>query len=1501
MADPKLASSLVSSGYTGVTGNTPYKPATPEQTTTLQNITNDKSVTTVPRTVSSTAISLNVNFDGTHNNGLYPATGESPTNIYRLSELQGNAPGADKANTFYLSGVGAQTMPSDAVHPVTGNPMNEASPSNWQALPMNAGTAATSILTEAFYKLEARINTILADNPNAEIAINLAGFSRGGAEATAFANMLNERGIGPFKAGDVRIANLLLLDPVDQTNGALNVKPPTNVDNTLVMVATGEARSIMPAMVVSDEARVIAIPVAHSGLGGSYNPQGTAAVALQKAREFMEAGGSPVAEIPENLRPDWSQMFIHNSSITPNGVPKLGGSQTWDTDEPNRRYEGTGSSSPSVQDAITKLPTYSSVPPDENGTAAYIATYPSGKVITKITENNQLAEVQISQPSGNGSVTTAYDSKGGVKTSTTISTDEDGNKLTIVSKADGSGSRQIQDTDGHVTSQTTITPVEGGGKAEVTQADGKTITKEMDSAGHATRVSTEITTADGKQITTTDGQGNLQLTTVTKQTLSGEESTVTDAQGKLIETTLKQTDESGNHLTTVTKADGSQTLTLTDDTGMVLKTETIDAPQTNTDGALHGVTPKGVTIKQPAGSAVDDQNDDDDIGAASQPVNPFEDTTLTPAQQTALAAQLTAAGLTLEGTQVIPLASGGYLIANSEGELVGSTNPLGTSGIQNYTSASGQSTLLAPSGAAMTATQATLFESTGIDLATPIAQQYDQSIQGALSGFNAGAALNTAFANWNHLTDLQRASALLNAYNSAAQLSANSTPVPIINEGGTQSPLTPPPSTLATQAGAALNLLTSAQQIGHWDQMSDMARAQALSSLVSSGNSLALSFKSGDADFGQSMGQLTAGLSFADALAHGGDRAILTSGLQFANAFNGAADQVISNWVADATADAAVNAAAGTAGGTIPYVGIAMAVMNLEHNPGQAIGSLIGVAMGFGPIGSMVGGMIGGALGGMFGGHSDPPPPPEGIAHIGWSDSGGLAITTDRSVSGGGTNACALAKNVCDMLCQIVEQINSKNPDTPEGHLHDIAINPSAVPKFGADRSGSWMEVTQADGSSAREQIFPETFSSRLIEILQQNGGLAPAWQVETIKARYQQEAQSDPQEARAHAAAGAGGHANHGNQAFALQGNAVESADFKTQSFGALIVHAQSAQSTSGINDTLNQIKTLQVLRDVEQDSYLEKTEWVSGTDANGQPQGILVLDFNGDGQFETRDILNLGGNQGQAGNHTDEANQATANAALQRNNANWLDANGDGVLDKNDPAFAAIKLFIDANSDGQTQAGEAKSLTQAGIQSINLATGQVTYADGRTDKLTAKQLTADTEGIKVTQIQEVQPDGTLKTLNAGQVLEHEGYQGQVQITDAPATKWASANKWGRVQVAACRASSPDPNWLVRVADRPMAARAAGWDSWEAPTAVALQATLQPKFSKHQPIYVKPKATDCKRRVQFATHTCDQHPLPALNLPAINVRFCVARAHWRQGGLVGIRKRLSRRTESLV
>jgi hypothetical protein len=134
------------------------------------------------------------------------------------------------------------------------------------------------------------------------------------------------------------------------------------------------------------------------------------------------------------------------------------------------------------------------------------------------------------------------------------------------------------------------------------------------------------------------------------------------------------------------------------------------------------------------------------------------------------------------------------------------------------------------------------------------------------------------------------------------------------------------------------------------------------------------------------------------------------------------------------------------------------------------------------------------------------------------------------------------------------------------------------------------------------------------------------------------------------------------------------------------------SAQALDQTLENIEQtLKLSETLRDVENDGYAERTEWVSATDDAGNFQGLLVLDYNSDGLIQTRDILNLGGNAGQTGNLTTEAALATQNAALQRNNVQWLDANGDGVLDAQDPAFAAIKLWkrsVAANDDCRRRA---------------------------------------------------------------------------------------------------------------------------------------------------------------------------------------------------------------------
>ena len=104
--------------------------------------------------------------------------------------------------------------------------------------------------------------------------------------------------------------------------------------------------------------------------------------------------------------------------------------------------------------------------------------------------------------------------------------------------------------------------------------------------------------------------------------------------------------------------------------------------------------------------------------------------------------------------------------------------------------------------------------------------------------------------------------------------------------------------------------------------------------------------------------------------------------------------------------------------------------------------------------------------------------------------------------------------------------------------------------------------------------------------------------------------------------------------------------------------------------------------------DGFAENAGWVGGNDA------FLVRDINSNGRID--DITEMFGNRTTSG--------FTALAAL--------DSNSDGVFNSADAAFATVKLWKDANSDGVTDAGELISLADAGVVSISL-TGTTTLPD--------------------------------------------------------------------------------------------------------------------------------------------------------------------------------------------
>ena len=177
----------------------------------------------------------------------------------------------------------------------------------------------------------------------------------------------------------------------------------------------------------------------------------------------------------------------------------------------------------------------------------------------------------------------------------------------------------------------------------------------------------------------------------------------------------------------------------------------------------------------------------------------------------------------------------------------------------------------------------------------------------------------------------------------------------------------------------------------------------------------------------------------------------------------------------------------------------------------------------------------------------------------------------------------------------------------------------------------------------------------------------------------------------------------------------------------------------------------------DHDGDGVLTKTGWAGANDA------LLVWDRNGNGTIDTG--AELFGDFTVLPNGTLAPNGFAALAAL--------DANGDGVIDATDPAFAELKLWRDISQDGVSQGGELVSLADAGIVSLNLANtlknqnlangnqltreGSFTRADGSTSAMGEFRLATDTFNTRFAEPVEV-PEA-LKTLptmgGAGNVRE--------------------------------------------------------------------------------------------------------------------------------------------------
>jgi hypothetical protein len=155
-------------------------------------------------------------------------------------------------------------------------------------------------------------------------------------------------------------------------------------------------------------------------------------------------------------------------------------------------------------------------------------------------------------------------------------------------------------------------------------------------------------------------------------------------------------------------------------------------------------------------------------------------------------------------------------------------------------------------------------------------------------------------------------------------------------------------------------------------------------------------------------------------------------------------------------------------------------------------------------------------------------------------------------------------------------------------------------------------------------------------------------------------------------------------------------------------------------------------VVFDVDNDGQSEQVGWTSAAD------GLLVRDLNGDGQ------INDGGELFGEGTALADGSKAKDGYVALR----ALDSNLDGLIDDKDAKFGELMVWQDANSNGKTDQGELRSLTNLSIHSLSLHAeqtqeinngnliglmGSYTTSDGATHTMGDVWFSVETNGQKV------------------------------------------------------------------------------------------------------------------------------------------------------------------------
>jgi len=146
----------------------------------------------------------------------------------------------------------------------------------------------------------------------ADLGVAVTGFSRGGASAIRFAQLVNERGlVDPagevmLPPGSIPVTAMALIDPVARfVNKPMDI-PPNVQGPVLSVIAQHESRTDFRPLYYFHDPRVSHVehPGNHVGTGGGYDPHGTAASVLEGVTGYFQQRGVAIADVPPERRHD---------------------------------------------------------------------------------------------------------------------------------------------------------------------------------------------------------------------------------------------------------------------------------------------------------------------------------------------------------------------------------------------------------------------------------------------------------------------------------------------------------------------------------------------------------------------------------------------------------------------------------------------------------------------------------------------------------------------------------------------------------------------------------------------------------------------------------------------------------------------------------------------------------------------------------------------------------------------------------------------------------------------------------------------------------------------------------------------------------------------------------------------------------------------------------------------------------------------------------------------